>query len=367
MKETVTQWNRRLEKARKKYHEKRDVENVIAKRIRLEKYNLYRSKWERAQNTHQRKTHLESRSNSARLRFYNQSQTKKKEASLKKQCELHKLRRATESQSERKNRLKTLRNSAKIRRAEESQSERENRLMTLRDSAKIRRAEESQSERENHLKTLCNSAKIRQAEESQSEREDRFLALREYDTIRRATKSQSEREAHLECERQRRQQLNASEQIFKKAINIFCDKICEVCTKKCYSSQVTLPKFTDTQPFHLPSELKNKIQLLLCHRCKKTLLKRKSRTPTKAYWNKLDPGKIPEVIKILTQAEQRILSRIIPFVKIVKFEGRFGQYVFKGQSILFAQDLFEVSEKLPKMLPRSPEYAGIVVIHSKWW
>ena len=92
------------------------------------------------------------------------------------------------------------------------------------------------------------------------------------------------------------------------------------------------------------------------------LSKRNSAAPSKAYWSKLDPGPIPPEIEVLTQAEQRLLSRIIPFVKIVKFDGRFGQYGFKGQAILFAQDLLEISEKLPQMLPRSPEDAGIVVV-----
>lgn len=89
---------------------------------------------------------------------------------------------------------------------------------------------------------------------------------------------------------------------------------------------------------------------------------RNIKAPPKSYWNNLQPGPIPQEIEVLTQAEQRLLSRIIPFVKVVKYDGRFGQYGFKGQAILFAQDLFEVSEKLPQMLSRSPEDAGIVVV-----
>jgi len=45
-----------------------------------------------------------------------------------------------------------------------------------------------------------------------------------------------------------------------------------------------------------------------------------------------------------------------------KFDGRFGQYGFKGQAILFAQDLFEVTEKLPQMLPRAPTDSRLVII-----
>lgn len=40
----------------------------------------------------------------------------------------------------------------------------------------------------------------------------------------------------------------------------------------------------------------------------------------------------------------------------------FGQYDFKGQVLLIAQDIFEVSEKLPEMLPRSTPETGIVAV-----
>ena len=61
-----------------------------------------------------------------------------------------------------------------------------------------------------------------------------------------------------------------------------------------------------------------------------------------------------------TKSEQQLLSRIIPFIKIIKLSGLFGQYVFRGQA--FALDIFEVSEKLLNMLPRSSDKAGIVVM-----
>ncbi|TLM45194.1 hypothetical protein FEC35_19145 [Acinetobacter baumannii] len=88
----------------------------------------------------------------------------------------------------------------------------------------------------------------------------------------------------------------------------------------------------------------------------------KTIAPSKAYWNNLDPGSIPDEIQALTQAEQRLLCRIIPLVKIVKFTGLYGQYGFRGQAVLFAQDIFEVSERLPNMLPRSSSQVGIVVV-----
>jgi len=114
---------------------------------------------------------------------------------------------------------------------------------------------------------------------------------------------------------------------------------------------------------YLPPELACKDVLEVCHRCS-THLKNANKisAPSKAYWNNLDPGAVPDVIKVLTKAEQRLLLRIIPFLKVIKFDGRFGQYGFKGHATLFAQDIFEVSDKLSDMLPRSSDDAGIIVV-----
>jgi hypothetical protein len=102
--------------------------------------------------------------------------------------------------------------------------------------------------------------------------------------------------------------------------------------------------------------------LVLCHRCKTHLSSKKQTFPSKAYWNNLDPGKIPDELAVCTQVELRLLSRIIPFIKIIKLDGFFGQYSFKGQAILFAQDVFEVTELLPTILPRTADTSGIVII-----
>ncbi|GBP81603.1 hypothetical protein EVAR_21233_1 [Eumeta japonica] len=76
----------------------------------------------------------------------------------------------------------------------------------------------------------------------------------------------------------------------------------------------------------------------------------------------MDPGTIPDELSDLTDVEKRLLARVIVYVKIIRYEGRWGQYGFKGQAILFAQDLHEVTEKLPNMLPRSTQDCGMVVI-----
>ena len=52
-------------------------------------------------------------------------------------------------------------------------------------------------------------------------------------------------------------------------------------------------------------------------------------------------------------------------MKIIKLSRKCDQYSIRGQAILFAMDLFEVVQKLPDILPRSPSDAGLVVIQLK--
>ncbi|GFW67180.1 uncharacterized protein TNCV_4031921 [Trichonephila clavipes] len=79
--------------------------------------------------------------------------------------------------------------------------------------------------------------------------------------------------------------------------------------------------------------------------------------------NESDVHKRQRLEKIsLAVAKNRENESIIPFLKIVKFDGLFGQYGFRGQAVLFAQDLFEDTEKLSHMLPRSVDNCGIMIV-----
>lgn len=144
---------------------------------------------------------------------------------------------------------------------------------------------------------------------------------------------------------------------------------------------------------YLPEELKEKDILLLCHRCKNHLKndsnrkekadivedteiqdddanKKRRKTkqnrpllgPTKAYWNLLEPGDIPTELAVLTDIEKRLISRVKCHVQILRLEGRYGQFGFKGEAILFAQDVFEVIENLPMELPIAPDQTGLVIV-----
>ncbi|CAG9773736.1 unnamed protein product [Ceutorhynchus assimilis] len=248
--------------------------------------------------------------------------------------------RVAENSEERDIRLNSMRLHATQVRAAERPEQREIRLENMRLHATQVRALENTEQRDTRLKSMRSHASQVRAAETPAERVARTQNMRVY--------SSQSRRAH-----------RANIETFQKTINTFCDRICMICTKRCYTNQVTNYKVHIIKAAYLPQELACKTTLLLCHRCNKHVTSNNNTPPSKAYWNNLDPGIIPEVIN---QPEQRLLSRIIPFTKVVKFDGTFGQYGFRGQAVLFAQDIFEVTEKLPNMLPRSTDSIGMIVV-----
>src|SRR6218665_45149 len=138
-------------------------------------------------------------------------------------------------------------------------------------------------------------------------------------------------------------------ELFFMRVNVFPDIACDICTKLCYSRQIFVVGLASiVVPEYLPAELLEKKVLNLCYRCKTHITSKHTFCPSRSYWNNLDPGEIPLEIDRLTEVEKRLLARIVPFVKIVKLKGKYGQYGFRGQSILFGMDVFEVTETLPQ-------------------
>jgi len=124
-----------------------------------------------------------------------------------------------------------------------------------------------------------------------------------------------------------------------------------VCKKLYYKKQICNTTITNTIKEILPNELSELNIIVTCFRCSKLI--KKGKVPTQAYWNAMFLDDIPEEIKNLSDMEQRLLSRIIPFIKIIKLGGRFGQSGFRGQAVLFAQDIKEISEQLPLPVTRT--------------
>jgi len=149
------------------------------------------------------------------------------------------------------------------------------------------------------------------------------------------------------------------EKLFKQfylTIWFFADIACDICRKLYYKKQICTTKISAISADIFPRELCELNEIITCFRCANLI--KKGKVPTQAYWNAMFLDEIPDVIKNLTDMEQRLLSRIVPFVKIIKLGGRFGQSGFKGQAILFAQDIEEISEQLPLPVVKT----GIIIV-----
>ncbi|GBM87988.1 hypothetical protein AVEN_139907-1 [Araneus ventricosus] len=101
--------------------------------------------------------------------------------------------------------------------------------------------------------------------------------------------------------------------------------------------------------------------LLICHRCKNHINSNKDHSPPKAYWNTLDPGPIPRELQELTQAEIRLLARIKPFIKIIKFDGVLGQYGYGTAERRMLLLILSWAATVHKMQGSTVDYAVIYV------
>lgn len=145
-------------------------------------------------------------------------------------------------------------------------------------------------------------------------------------------------------------------QQFYLSISSFADIVCTICKKLFYKKQICNTVLSDRIKQILPDKLCELNVIITCFRCSKLI--KKGKVPTQAYWNAMFLDDIPEVIKILSDMEQRLLSRIVPFIKIIKLGGRFGQSGFRGQAVLFAQDVEEISEQLPLPVTKT----GMIIV-----
>ncbi|KAG5680198.1 hypothetical protein PVAND_009723 [Polypedilum vanderplanki] len=266
--------------------------------------------------------------------------------------------RANETPDEHFSRIEKVRSHVAQIRANETPEEHFSRLEQDRLRQEERRENESVEEHASRLER----DRLRQEERRENEKHaSRLERDRLRQEERRENESVEEHEVRLQERRILYAQRVASTTEFNNFINTFCNKNCDICEKQCYPDQVANYQNVTPKPY-LPTELAEKNVLLVCHRCHTHLKTRKTQCPPKAYWNNMRPGDIPDEIKVLTKAERRLLSRIIPYVNVVKFDGRFGQYGFKGQATLFALDIFEVTDKLQNILPRSSDETGLIVI-----
>ncbi|KAF9413330.1 hypothetical protein HW555_008411 [Spodoptera exigua] len=266
--------------------------------------------------------------------------------------------RSQEDLLNRKRRLDSDAASKALRRSKENRVKRCFRNMKNASCTKISRSIETPDQRT-----------FRHAKNAESTAASRLNETPEQSSLRRATNTQRTAESRLnETPEQHALRLTSDAVAtalsraklrtdFQNSINKFADTICLICNKLCYSKQVQSVRLASLPENILPNELIAQHDVIsACHRCVGIL--RKSRTPTQAYWNNMSLDEIPPEIASLSDVEVRLLSRIIPFVKMVKLGGRFGQHGFHGQAVLFGQDVEEIAEQLPLRISS----AGLVII-----
>ena len=184
----------------------------------------------------------------------------------------------------------------------------------------------------------------------------RLTSMRQRNLEIRRIENEEQRRGRLENMRESsRRNRFIGQDNFVSAINEFADIPCGVCRKLLYPKQRRHLETSCRQDL-LPSELVEMSNIVTCSRCSTSLRKRK--VPSQAYWNNMDITPIPPEIASLSDVEQCLLTRIIPFLKIIKVQNRFSQNWCKGQVVLFAQDVVEIAEQLP--LPLCS--AGLVVV-----
>jgi len=152
---------------------------------------------------------------------------------------------------------------------------------------------------------------------------------------------------------------NPSDQLFLKKINQIISNECFVCGRLFYNKGITSLQIdhkirscfflagenysSEIMMRNVP-EIESKINV--CWSCKSSLKSKNPRLPSIAKLNCMMVPESPNELKILTEIEMRLLSRVKIFMKIVRLNKGRGQSVIKGGVIHFAQCVEEVSEQL---------------------
>lgn len=249
-----------------------------------------------------------------------------------------------ESANDRERRLSVI----NLRLENESIEERNHRLGLI----KKRLNTETTEERHHRL-----GVKRRRLEkELPSDREARLADMKAQYHHKTSHENADERNERLR--RKREETCTARNSNFFNRINHFADVACAVCEKMLYPKQRTYINIEESSNI-FPPELEDLGRIVSCNRCASMTKKRK--VPPQAYWNKMKVVPQPPELSSLTDIEQRLLSRITPFMKIVKMKNKFSQKWCKGQVVLFAQDVAELADQLPLNLSQ----AGILIISER--
>lgn len=227
----------------------------------------------------------------------------------------------------------------------ESVVDKEQRCHKLATVKSQKRMYETITSRSRRITKLRGHAKNRREFESPSSRSARLKQMQEFAATSRALESPescNQRLFNIRSQtRVRRKLLVGTDSAFDEAISQVADLVCYVCHKLLYKKQSR--SISTTNISILPRNISGCIDC--CNRCATKL--QKNQCPSNAYWNNMIVASMPPEIECLSEMEIRLISRIKPFIKIVRLGGRFGQQGFKGQAVLFAQQVEEIQEQLP--------------------
>lgn len=247
------------------------------------------------------------------------------------------------------------------RQGKKTRIEREQRLQSMREYISQSRENESPSSLKARLDFVRKYISHSRENESPSSRTARLETMREYISHSRENESPTSRTARLNQVSQTYTQLSpvsredrlsvmrnrsrARRQLYNKfdeEISQIAIVPCYVCTKLLYPKQYRNVNVSASLTV-LPSDAPQRITC--CCRCASKIAK--NQCPSNAFWNNMTVPPIPEELACLSEIELRLISRIKPFIKVLRLGGRYGQQGFKGQAILFAQQVEEVAEQLP--------------------
>ena len=286
----------------------------------------------------------------------------KKKTRLNKDAQQKSKVRSTESHKNRQQRLnKDAQQKAKVR-SNESPQKRQQRLSSVSQHMSKLRSEESPQKKRQRLSTNSQHMTNFRSEESPQQKRQRLSTVSQHMSKLRSEESPQKKQTRLMAATERMQNLRHQRKSVvnppHEIINVFLSKVrraadfvCCCCNRLMYESGVVL--FNDKK---YKQDLMKKISRFrmasvdnkewICRNCHLNLMKNKM--PAQAKCNGLSLCKIPEELKHLNPLEVRLISRRIPFMKLVSLP-RGKQLGIQGPAVNVPTDLDTVCEQFPRL------------------
>ena len=272
------------------------------------------------------------------------------------------VRRDTEDEQERSQRLDALKTYTKKRRDNETEEERSQRQAADRINTKESRDNETEEERTLRLESKRANEANRRENETESRRSRRLKDLSERDEQRRAQESLIDKQRRLESKRKNAQQKRQgrefmkwrSELIDKASLNYICTSECRYRPKASMTEVImrgNTKTFNMQQIGHLTLNEETRSldgKFYVCKHCKDTIKKNKTPSCNEKKHNFIIPG-LPEELKTpemrLNRLEAHLLKLIIPFIRIAHIPGT-GGFKIKGGMITVEANVNQTMDKV---------------------